>query len=204
MHSSFPEEEQVEKAARIIRTGGLVIFPTSTLYGMGVDAFNEKALERVFQIKGRGKKKPLLILVENIQAIDALVEDIPPAARILMQAFWPGRLTLIFRAKSHLPEILTAGTGKIGIRVPRNPIAHALVQKSGTPITGTSANLSENPAASSIEMLAENIFREADLILDSGPLPGGIGSTVLDVTVTPPRLIREGSLSSAEIFEALQ
>lgn len=203
VHPRFPEEDAIQEASRIMRAGGLVIFPTSALYGMGVDAFNEKALEKVFQVKGRGKNNPLLILVERIEALDALVEEIPPVAFVLMQAFWPGNLTLVFKAKNHLPELLTAGTGKIGIRLPRHPVARALVQKAGGPITGTSANLSENPAAFSITMLPEKIFKEADLVLDSGRLSGGIGSTVFDITSSPPRLIREGNLSSAEIFKVL-
>lgn len=193
----------IHEASRIIRAGGLVIFPTTALYGMGVDALNEKALEKVFRIKGRKKNKPLLILVESIESVEDYVEEIPQAARNLMQAFWPGHLTLVFKAKRHLPEILTAGTGKIGIRLPRHPVALALVQQTGGPITGTSANLSEQASVSTIEGLPETILQGADLLLDSGPLKGGAGSTVLDVSCIPPRLIREGNLASQEIFRTI-
>ncbi|TYT75327.1 threonylcarbamoyl-AMP synthase [Desulfobotulus mexicanus] len=203
MASSPEDAVVVEKAGLCIRKGGLVIFPTFCLYGMGVDAMNPEAIERVFAAKGRPESNPLLILVKDRQAALSHVKEVSEEARLLMDTFWPGRLTLVFRAKNHLPESLTAGTGKIGIRVPEHPVAAALVRAAGCPITGTSANLSGMPGSASVKDLAPELMAAADCILDAGILHGGKGSTVVDTTFSPPRILREGAVSAADIHKAL-
>ncbi len=137
-----PREDDILEAARIICSGGVVVFPTTSLYGLAVDASNPAAVEKLFVIKQRPLDKPILILVPNLRDIQNLVHDIPLAAERIMTALWPGKLTLIFKAGNGLLPSLTAGTGKIGIRLPVYPVARLLVLAVGKPITATSANIS--------------------------------------------------------------
>ncbi len=189
-----PQEDAILEAARIIRGGGVVVFPTTSLYGLAADASNPAAVEKVFAIKQRPLDKPILILVPNLWDIQGLVQDIPLAAERIMTAHWPGNLTLIFKAGSGLLPSLTAGTGKIGIRLPVFPVARFLVRAAGRPITATSANISGQTGCSQIADLDPAVSTAVDLILDAGPLKGGAGSTILDVSEDPPVLVREGAI----------
>jgi len=199
-----PREDAILEAARIVCSGGVVVFPTTSLYGLAVDASNPSAVEKVFAIKQRPVNKPILILVPDIRDIQNLVRDVPLAAERLMTALWPGNLTLIFKAGSSLPPSLTAGTGKIGIRLPVYPVARLLVHAAGRPITATSANISGQTGCSRIADLDPAIAAAVDLILDAGPLEGGAGSTILDVSEDPPVLLREGSIPQNRIFSLLR
>jgi L-threonylcarbamoyladenylate synthase len=198
-----PQVEHVAEAAAAIKKGGVVSFPTRCLYGLGADALNPKAVGRIFEIKRRPADKPLLVLVNNQKDMVGLVRSVPPVALCIMENFWPGRITIIFEAKDTLPINLTAGTGRIGIRLPEHPVAAAIVKMVGGPITGTSANLSGNTSAFQSPDLDSILADQLDLILDAGPLKGGPGSTVIDVTGELPRIIREGEVSSEEIFAVL-
>ncbi len=189
-----PRGDVLLEAARIICSGGVVVFPTTSLYGLAVDASNPAAVEKLFVIKQRPPDKPILILVPNLRDIQNLVHDIPLAAERIMTAFWPGKLTLIFKAGNGLLPGLTAGTGKIGIRLPVYPVARLLVHAVGKPITATSANISGQIGCSRIADLDPAVAASVDLILDAGPLEGGAGSTILDVSEDPPVLLREGSI----------
>ncbi len=189
-----PRGDVLLEAARIICSGGVVVFPTTSLYGLAVDASNPAAVEKLFVIKQRPPDKPILILVPNLRDIQNLVHDIPLAAERIMTALWPGKLTLIFKAGNGLLPGLTAGTGKIGIRLPVYPVARLLVHAVGKPITATSANISGQIGCSRIADLDPAVAASVDLILDAGPLEGGAGSTVLDVSEDPPVLLREGSI----------
>ena len=189
-----PRGDVLLEAARIICSGGVVVFPTTSLYGLAVDASNPAAVEKLFVIKQRPPDKPILILVPNLRDIRNLVHDIPLAAERIMTALWPGKLTLIFKAGNGLLPGLTAGTGKIGIRLPVYPVARFLVHAVGKPITATSANISGQIGCSRIADLDPAVAASVDLILDAGPLEGGAGSTVLDVSEDPPVLLREGSI----------
>lgn len=190
----------VNKAAAVVRSGGVIAFPTRCLYGLGADAFNAEAVARIFRIKQRSRRNPILILIDQTSRLEQLVSQISPAAGRLMEHFWPGRMTLVFKAREAVPPYLTAGSGKIGIRLPGHPVAAALVQALQTPLTGTSANLSGSPGCRRIEDLEFQIANRLDLILDAGALKGGRGSTVVDVTVDPPKILREGEVSAAEIL----
>jgi len=190
----------VIKAAAVVRSGGVIAFPTRCLYGLGADAFNAEAVARIFRIKQRSRRNPILILIDQTSRLEQLVSQISPAAGRLMEHFWPGRMTLVFKAREAVPPYLTAGSGKIGIRLPGHPVAAALVQALQTPLTGTSANLSGSPGCRRIEDLEFQIASRLDLILDAGALKGGRGSTVVDVTVDPPKILREGEVSAAEIL----
>ena len=199
-----PREEAIQEAARIICSGGVVIFPTTSLYGLAADASNPDAVEKVFAIKQRPLDKPILILVPNLSDIQGLVQDIPLSAERIMTALWPGNLTLIFKAGSALLPSLTAGTGKIGIRHPVYPVARFLVRAAGRPITATSANISGQTGCSQIADLDPAVSTAVDLILDAGPLKGGAGSTILDVSQDPPVFLREGSIPRSRIISVLQ
>lgn len=190
----------IAEAAGCVADGGIIVFPTRCLYGLGADALNPEAVGRVFALKNRPADNPLLVLVRDISEIDRFAKEIPPAARSIMVRFWPGSITLVFKAGPGLPGALTAGTGKIGIRIPGHPVAAALVKALGGPITGTSANLAGDPGADRIETLDPRMAAAVDLILDAGPLAGGAGSTIVDVTVDPPRVLREGVLPTAKLF----
>ncbi len=199
----MPKDNEVSRAAQIIRAGGVVLFPAKCLYGLAADALNPEAVERVFQIKQRPRTNPLLVLIHDIHDLDCLVRSVPESARALMDRFWPGDVTIVFRASHKLSTALTAGTGKIGIRMPQHPIAKALVQKAGVPITGTSANISGMEGCSSISMIDSKFLGQVDMVLNAGFLKGGSGSTVVDVTEKPPKVLREGQLSKDEILKTV-
>jgi len=189
----------IRETVRIIQNGGMVVFPTRTLYGLGVDANNPSAIGRLFQVKGRDPEKPVSILIKSQEALASYTVTIPPAAIPLMNRFWPGRITLIFLANAGVSPLLTAGTGKIGIRIPDHPVAVKLVNALDHPLTGTSANYSGNPGVSRIEDLPRDFLNQMDMIIDAGPLSGGIGSTVIDATTDPPTVLREGTVSKKEL-----
>jgi L-threonylcarbamoyladenylate synthase len=199
-----PREEAILEAAQIICSGGVVVFPTTSLYGLAADASNPEAVEKVFAIKQRPLDKPILILVPDVRDIRSLVQDISPAAERIMTALWPGNLTLIFKACNGLLPCLTAGTGKIGIRLPVYPVARLLVRAAGRSITATSANISGQTGCSLIADLDPAVAAAVDLILDAGPLKGGAGSTILDVSQDPPVFLREGSIPRSRIISVVQ
>ena len=201
--SHFPEDDILQEAAQIIRCGGVVVFPTTGLYGLGADAAHPAAIEKVFAVKRRSPDKPILILVPDRNAIANLVQEIPIAAERAMAAFWPGKLTLVFKAAAGILPALTAGTGHIGIRLPVHPVAQALVRAVGRPITATSANLSGQTGCACIADLDPAVAGAVDLILDAGGLEGGAGSTILDVTCDPPVILREGAVSKSLILSCL-
>ncbi len=198
-----PETGIIAEAARIIRNGGVVVFPTRSLYGLGADAFNAKAVNRIFHIKQRPVNKPILVLIKDKDELDRLAALVPPAATAIMERFWPGRVSIVFQAKEGLSAKLTAGTKKIGIRLPGHNIAYKLVKTADGPITGTSANLSGSAGCFQINDLDEKIVDSVDLILDAGPLKGGAGSTVVDVTGDTPLVLRQGELSQKDIFNVI-
>ena len=194
----------VDLAARIIRQGGVVVFPTSGLYGLGADAFNPDAVARVFAIKERPAGKAVLILVRETGDLGTLVAEVSPAAHRLVDHFWPGRVTLVFKASARVSTLLTGGTGKIGIRVVKHPVAVALLDGVGGPITATSANRTGFPACADIADLDPHVAAESDLVLDGGPLAGGSGSTVVDVSRETPRVLREGGVTAAKIHKVVR
>ncbi len=200
---SKPGRGPVAEAAALMKKGGVVIFPTKCLYGLGADALSPEAVEKVFRIKERPPEKPLLVLIGKREELPRIVAEVPATAVAVMDRFWPGNITLVFKAKKILPHALTAGTGKIGVRLPLTPTAIALVREMGSPVTGTSANISDRPGCSRMDDMDEVLVERVDLVLDAGPLKGGMGSTIIDVTMEPPVVIREGEVSAKEIFAFL-
>jgi len=198
-----PHADLIDAAVRLLENGGVIAFPTGSLYGLGADALNTDAVERVFTIKRRPLDKPLLILVPDRAVVFDLAAEVPPAAERLMDRFWPGQVTIVFKAFPELPSNLIAGTGRIGIRLPGHPVARALVSAFGRPITGTSANLSGQGGCHHIDELDAMLIEQLDLVLDAGLLKEGIGSTVVDITGAEPIVIREGVVSKQAILAAV-
>ena len=199
-----PQDALIRRAVVVLRAGGVVAFPTETFYGLAVDAMNGGAIERIFAIKGRAFSNPIALIAGDKSGIGALVAEIPAAAQRLMQAFWPGPLTLLFSASPRINPRLTAGTGKIGIRISSHPIAAGLAMRLGGPITATSANLSGAPECSNAAEVLANLGDRVDLVIDGGATPGGKGSTLLDITADPPVCLREGAITRLNIQKALE
>ncbi len=201
--SDNPETDTIKRAGKIIQNSGVVIFPAQCLYGIAVNALNEKAVKKIFNLKQRPLNNPILTLIHDQTQLSDLVQTIPESAQKLMDVFWPGNLTIIFKAKNHIPAILTANTGKIGIRIPAHPVANSLVRYINFPITGTSANLSGQPGCNKIDRLDPLLTANTDLILDAGSLKGGIGSSIVDITSSTIKIIRQGEVSTLKINEIL-
>jgi L-threonylcarbamoyladenylate synthase len=198
-----PDEKALAEAVRILRGGGVVAFPTETFYGLGADARQEAAVEKIFHLKGRNARNPISVIVDDDRAAALLVGEVPPTARVLMHAFWPGPLTMLFDASPLVLPRLTAGTGKIGIRISSHRVARLLAKGIAGPLTATSANLSGQRECSTAEEVLRAFGERLDAVIDGGETAGGLGSTILDVTLSPPLVCREGVVSRAEIMNAL-
>lgn len=199
----LPDPDAIRQAADILGQKGVLVFPTSGLYGLGADARCNEAVRRVFAIKRRPSHQPILLLLSGIHDLESVVQTVPDYAEPLLR-LWPGGITLIFKAADGVPVALTGGTGKIGARLPAHPVAKALAGHFGGPITGTSANLSSFPAAALVNDLDSGICRKVDMVLDAGRLAGGSGSTILDVTCWPVKVIREGAVPWRTIDDILK
>lgn len=204
INAQRPENELIHEVVVLLRAGKVVAFPTETFYGLAVDAANDSAIERIFQIKGRAFSSPIALIAGSKSGISGLITEIPATAQRLMQAFWPGPLTLLFPASPQISPRLTAGTGKIGIRVSSHPIADSLANCLGGPITATSANLSGAPECLTAGEVLATLGNRIDLIIDGGLSPGGKGSTFIDITVNPPVCLREGTIDFSLIEDSLK
>ena len=198
-----PDEKSLAEALRILHAGGVLAYPTETFYGLGADAHRETAVDNIFRIKGRDFQNPIAVIIGDIGDLPPLVEEIPEAAQILIRCFWPGPLTLLFRASDVVSPRLTGGTGKIGVRISSHPLARILATGLGGPLTATSANISGGPECTTAEAVILALGKTPDAIIDGGPTPGGLGSTILDVTLSPPRILREGAVRREAILDSL-
>ena len=197
-------DPSLREAADIVHGGGIIAFPTETFYGLGARPFDACAVQRIVDLKDRPlRDAPILVLIRSRADLHTLVSEITPAAERLMEACWPGPLTLVFRAAAAVPSALTAGTGTIGIRLPAHPDVQRLLEAVGGPLTGTSANHSGQPPATTAEEVERVLGDGVDAILNGGATPGGLPSTVVDTTVTPPRLIREGRVPKASLLSII-
>ncbi len=194
-----PADRALILAAEVIQAGGVVVYPTDTLYGLGANAWNAEAVKRVQAIKKRPDTKPVLVIVHSPEAAFALADGVTEAGRSFMASFWPGPLTLLFRCGVHVPEALTRGSGKIGIRVPSNRLCLRLSELGGCPLTSTSANISGEPVPGSVQEIERALGPGVDLFIDGGVLPRAIPSTVVDVSEPVPRLVREGVISFEDL-----
>ena len=198
-----PDQALIAEAAGILKAGGIVVYPTETFYGLGADATNEKAVERVFMIKGRSSANPLPVIIGEEDDLARIATDIDEISRRLIKVFWPGPLTLVFAASTRVSAKLTADTGKIGVRISCHAIAASLARALCRPITATSANPSGAAECISPEEAMSSLGNLVDAIIDGGMTPGGAGSTVLDMTRKPPVIIREGVIPATRLWAVI-
>ena len=198
-----PEITKIERAAALIRSGEVVVFPTETVYGLGADALQPRAVERIFVAKGRPLNDPLIVHIAEEGALAELVSDIPPQVHQLVRAFWPGPLTLILPRRPLVPALVTAGLNTVAIRMPRHPIALALIRAAGTPIAAPSANRFMHVSPTTAQHALADLNGRVPLILDSGPCEVGVESTVLDLCSTIPTILRPGGVSLEELRAVL-
>lgn len=199
-----PEQTLIDRAVEILKAGGVITYPTETFYGLGAHAGVRDAVERIFLIKQRPFTNPVALILGDEEEIGSFVTEVTPPSRRLMQAFWPGALTLVFHASSLIVPRLTAGTGTIGIRVSSHPIASALAKALSFPITATSANITGEGECSTAAEVSHSLGDRIDAIIDGGRTWGGVGSTILDMTADPPVILREGAIPASLIFAALK
>jgi len=191
-------------AVDYLRQGGLVAFPTDTVYGLGVHGFQPAAIERLFAVKGRAHTKAIPLLIADEIQFAQVARAIPARAGHLIRRFWPGALTLVVWKSDQVPDVLTAGGPTIAVRLPDHPVTRALIRGVGVPLATTSANRSGHPDSITAADVARQLGRSIDLILDGGPCPGGIASTVVDLTTEPPAILRVGPIAEQEIRAALE
>ncbi|MGD9211140.1 MAG: L-threonylcarbamoyladenylate synthase [Desulfobacteraceae bacterium] len=203
LDTTRPAFDKISNVAQILAQGKIGIIPTRCLYGLATNAFNTKAVNRIFTIKGRAFQKPLLVLISHPDQVKDLAIDISPLAEKLMQRFWPGRVTFLLRAQKNLPKGLVGEGNKVGIRLVGHPVTKAVVTHAGVPLTGTSANLSGRPGCYRIDQMNHAVLTAVDLVIDSGPLLGGKGSSVVDITLPIPQMLREGTLGAEEFNKVL-
>jgi L-threonylcarbamoyladenylate synthase len=196
-----PVEKQIELAIAILKKGGIVAFPTDTVYGLGADPLNAQAVDRIYKVKRRPHNLPLPLLLAEKSDLLKVATVVPEIAWQLAERFLPGGLTLVLRKSPWVPSTVTAGGDTIAVRIPNHPVPIALIRGLGTPIVGTSANLSGKLSPVTTEEAREQLGDEVDLIIDGGRCPGGTESTVLDISGKVPTLIREGAIPRVEIAE---
>jgi L-threonylcarbamoyladenylate synthase len=194
-----PQADRIARAATVLRGGGLVAFPTETVYGLGALALDADAVSRIFAAKGRPANNPVIVHVAEITEAVALAAEWPDAAERLARRFWPGPLTLVVPRGAAVPDVTTAGGRTVAIRVPAHPVALALLRAVGAPIAAPSANRSSQLSPTRADHVLHGLDGRINLVLDGGPTTGGIESTVLDVSTSPPRLLRPGLIGPAEL-----
>ncbi|NLL70874.1 MAG: threonylcarbamoyl-AMP synthase [Epulopiscium sp.] len=197
-----PDMEVIQQAGKILASGGIVAFPTETVYGLGANALDPKAVEKIFKAKGRPSDNPLIVHISSQEALSALVSEIPPVAIPLMKHFWPGPLTLIFPKSSIIPKEITGGLSTVGIRYPVHPIAQKVIQAAQVPIAAPSANLSGKPSPTKAEHVIHDLKGKVDMIIDGGCSAIGLESTVLDITGEIPMILRPGGITQ-DMIEAV-
>jgi L-threonylcarbamoyladenylate synthase len=195
--------EQVRKCAAVMRAGGIAAYPTDTVYGLGADVYNGGAVAKVFAAKRRPLNLPLPVLIADTSQLDELTADIPPAAKLLMDKFWPGGLTIVFNKKPGFNSPVLCGGSKVAVRMPGHSVTLRLIKEVGRPIVGTSANLHGQPSVLTAAEVSAQLGTAVDFILDGDPCPGGIESTVVDVSVDPPVILRQGAVPAKDIADLL-
>jgi L-threonylcarbamoyladenylate synthase len=193
-------QREIKKGVEILQKGGVIAFPTDTVYGLGADAFNPTAVGRIYEIKNRPKYQQFPLLIVDVKQLTALAEPIPEIAWLLARRFWPGGLTLVLPRKDSVPAYLSSRP-TIAVRIPNHPACLALIQHLGHPLIGTSANISGQPAALTAEEVGQQLGGRIDLIINGGQCPGGKQSTIVDITHEPPIILRQGIIPSHEIDE---
>ena len=194
-----PEIDIIKTAAAIIRRGGLVAFPTETVYGLGADALNPEAVKRIYEAKGRPLDNPIIVHVSSREMLEQVAADIPALAWRLISKFWPGPLTLVLRRSQNLPEVTVAGLDTVAVRMPRHKVALMLIEESGRPIAAPSANLSGSPSPTRAEHVVKDLYGRVDAIIDGGETEIGLESTVLSLVDDVPTMLRPGGVTLEQL-----
>lgn len=195
--------EKLKEPAEIIKQGGIVVFPTETVYGIGTNGLDEKAIDKLYKIKQRPYSKPISLLVSNMKMIEEVATEITDIEYKLMEAFFPGPLTIILKKKKTIPNVLTADTDTVGIRMPEEDIAQKLIEYAGTPIGAPSANITGKKSGTNIQSIMRDFGDKVDYYIDGGESKIGIGSTIVKVIDGVPNILREGSITKEQIYKAL-
>ncbi|HXF86561.1 MAG TPA: L-threonylcarbamoyladenylate synthase [Anaerolineales bacterium] len=195
--------ENIARAARVIQNGGLVAFPTETVYGLGADAMNAEAVARIFFVKGRPPTDPLIVHLSGLEQVSHVATSMSPLARKLAESFWPGPLTLILPKRSDVPSLVTSGLNTVAVRVPNHPVALSLLHTAGCPIAAPSANRFGHTSPTTAQHVWQDLQGNVDLILDGGETIVGVESTVLDVSTDPPRILRPGGITREALQEVI-
>lgn len=195
-------DEELAEAARILRNGGLVAFPTETVYGLGANALDEKAAAKIYAAKGRPSDNPLIAHISSLEELEPLVTEIPEAGRKLAEAYWPGPLTMVFPKSDRVPYGTTGGLDTVAVRMPSDPVAHRLIALAGVPIAAPSANTSGRPSPTMAEHVWQDMNGKIEMIIDGGPVGIGVESTIVDVSGEVPTLLRPGAVT-VEMLEAV-
>ena len=203
MKTELLNETHLVRAAEIIRGGGLLGIPTETVYGLGANGLNPAAVGDIFRAKGRPQDNPLILHIWSADWLERYCEDVPETAYCLTEKFWPGPLTLILRRKPVVPDVVTAGLDTVGMRCPAHPLCRQVIQLARTPIAAPSGNTSGRPSPTTAQHMLEDMEGKIPAILDGGPCVVGVESTIIDLTVSPPRLLRPGGVTLEELREIL-
>lgn len=193
------EEKTIQEASNVIKAGGLVLFPTETVYGIGADGLNEDAVKKIFKAKGRASDNPLILHIDNMDMLDLIAKDITPLEYKLMDAFWPGPFTIVLNKKECVPSVVTGGLNTVAVRMPKNIIANKLIHTSKTPIAAPSANISGKPSGTCIEDIYDELKSNMDYIIDGGKCEVGIESTVVKVEKEKVIILRPGKITKEDI-----
>lgn len=189
-----PDADTIARAAAVIRAGGLVAFPTETVYGLGANALDAEAVERIFLAKRRPANDPLITHIAGVRDMYRLAKTVPAYATLLAEAFWPGPLTMVMARGEAVPDNVSSGLPTVAVRMPIHPVARALIDAAGTPIAAPSANTFTRPSATTAAHVLEDLYGRVDVVIDGGPTPLGLESTVIDLTVNPPVVLRPGGV----------
>ena len=193
------ELEKLKEPAKIIKDGGIVVFPTETVYGIGTNGLDEEAVKRLFEVKHRPIEKPISLLVSNMEMVGQIAKDITDIEYKIMEAFFPGPLTIILKKKGNVPDIITAGKETVGIRMPSGEIARKIVEYANVPIAAPSANISGEPSGTNIKNIIKSFDGQVDYFIDGGESKLGISSTIVQVIDGVPHILREGSITKEQI-----
>jgi L-threonylcarbamoyladenylate synthase len=196
---SADDPQTIPRARRRLQSGQVVAFPTDTVYGIGAHAFQPEAVAALYAVKGRPADKAIPILVAQIEDVARVARAVPPVAWRLVERFWPGGLTLVLPRSDRVPAIVTAGGDTVAVRCPDHPLPLALMNAVGAPLAATSANLSGQPSPATARQVIEQLAGRLPLIIDGGECPGGVASTVVDLSVSPPRLLRAGAIPTEDL-----
>ena len=199
MKTELLTASDLPRAAELLRSGGLVAIPTETVYGLGANALDEEAVARIFEVKGRPQDNPLILHVASAEDLDRWCRDIPAEARALTERFWPGPLTLVLHRQPSVPLRVTAGLETVAMRCPDHPLTREVLRRAGVPVAAPSANLSGKPSTTTAQHCIHDLWGKVEAILDGGPCRVGVESTILDLSVFPPRVLRPGGVTLEQL-----